>query len=512
MTHADALQILTENRKLREENAQLKFDVHHLEVMLRLKQLSMFAPSSERHVASPLFPGSLATSVPESIDDDVEIAGHRRRKKKRPAIPENAPREIVKHDVPEGERFCPVHGIDLTRGDDRKSQQVEWIPAKIKVIEHVCATYCCPICDKTVKIAEAPSSPIPGSIATAGLLAQIATAKFADGLPLYRQEGILARAGFQITRTTMATWMGRLADMLVPLCNLFNDVILQSPVIFVDETHLQVLKVPGKAATSKSYLWVRVGGLVGRKIVLFHFDPSRSSDVPVALLEGYKGYMTTDDYSGYNRVAQMAGIRRLQCWMHIRRYFKNALKALGKHGKGGLADQGLAKIRKLYVIERDCHDFSPEDRHRHRIEHATPLLDDFYNWLEGSIGDVPPKSATAKAIKHALDVWPYLTIYLENGHLLMDNSPAENAIRPVAIGRKNWMFCDTVTGAETTATLYSVIETAKANGLDPFVYLKHVIERLTTAETLADVEALLPWNIVKSQIPTAVEVQNTANF
>lgn len=508
MTYPDAEKILTENRQLREEVAQLKLDLHQLEVMLRLQRLAKFAPSSERYMNS-LFAEAPVVSRHEE-EESSEVKPHKRRKKKRPVIPETAPREVVRHDIPDSEKFCQLHGVGLSRGDDRKFEQVEWIPASIKVIEHLSATYCCPICDKTVKVAEPPASPIPGSIATPSLLAQIATSKFADGLPLYRQEGILARSGIQLSRTTMATWMGRLASLLTPLCNLFNDALLQCPVIFADETHLQVLKVPGKAATSKSYLWVRVGHLYESKIVLFHFDPTRSASVPMTLLEGYKGFVMTDDYSGYNRIESVDGIRRLQCWMHVRRYFKKALKALGKHGKGGVADLALAKIRKLYMIERECHDFTPEERYKHRLEFAKPLLDEFHTWLEGAFNELPPKSATGKAAKHALEIWPYLTIYLEDGRLIMDNSPAENSIRPVAIGRKNWMFSDTVEGAETTATLYSVIETAKANGLDPFAYLMLVTERLPLASTLEDIELLLPWNIRKLHGSVAPPLQESA--
>jgi transposase len=492
MTHAEAM---AENRKLREENAQLKHDVRQLEVMLRLQRMSQFAPSSERHIATPLFPG--VAPAASSADDDAgrEVKAHLRRKKKRAVIPENALTETVPHDVPEGERICPVHGVYLSRGADRTTRRVEWIPAIVKVVEHVCAAYCCPICDRVVKTAEPPPSPIPGSIATPSLLAQVATAKFADGLPLYRQESILARAGIELSRTTLATWMGRVATLLTPLCNLFSDLLLSAKVLFVDETHLQVLKVPGKAATSKSYLWVRVGDVDGKKIILFHFDPTRSGEVPTLLLDGYRGFVTTDDYSGYNRIEKMPGIRRLQCWMHIRRYFKKALKALGKHGRGGIADQALSRIRELYAIERECANFAPDERRAHRLEFAKPKLDDFREWLEAALGDLPPKSATAKAVKHALDVWDYLVVYLEDGHLLMDNGPAENAIRPVAVGRKNFLFADSVEGAETTAVLYSVIETAKAHGFDPFAYLRLVIERLTVARSVEDIEALMPWNI-----------------
>lgn len=470
--------------------------------MLRLKHLSQFAPSSERHVATPLFPSPDSTPSSEDQEARAEVKAHLRRKKKRSVIPDNMPRQRVEHDLAESERFCPVHGANLNRGKDLVTTRVEWIPATITVTDHISATYCCEICDKTVKIAEPPPSPIKGSIATASLLAQIASAKFGDGLPLYRQESILARAGIELSRTTMATWMGKVGTLLTPLYNLMSDLLEQSPVLFVDETHLQVLKVKDKRPTSKSYLWVRVGCVEKKKIVLFHFDPTRSSQVPLALLAGYRGFVMTDDYSGYNAVESLPGIRRLQCWMHVRRYFKKALKALGKHGKGGIADQALARIRQLYMIERECAGLTPEERYQYRLERAKPLLDDFREWLEISHGELPPKSATGKAVKHALDVWSYLVVYLEDGRLTMDNAPAENAIRPVAIGRKNFLFCDSIEGAEATAILYSIIETAKAHGFDPFTYLRIAIERLTVALTVDDIEALLPWNLPMSLPPT----------
>lgn len=507
MTRADIEKIVAgaeqthkENRSLREENAQLKLDIRQLEVMLRLQRLSQFAPSSERYTATPLFQASPVKAEPVAEEEKIGIKGYRRRrKKKRAVIPENAIKESIFHDVPATERMCPQHGIELQRGADQKTHQVEWIPAVVKVIEHVMATYCCPICERAVKVAEPPPSPIPGSIATPSLLAHIATSKFADGLPLYRQEGILARAGIQLSRTTLATWMGRLAEHLVPLCNLYSDLLHHSAAIYMDETHLQVLKVEGKSPTSKSYLWVRVGDVDGHRIVLFHFDPTRSGSVPIELLDGYRGYVMTDDYGGYNGIEKMPGIRRLQCWMHVRRYFRKALKLLGKHGQGGVADQALSRIRRLYEIERECADFDVMARHRHRLEFAKPLLADFREWLEIVGVEVPPSGATGRAVSHALSIWEYLTVYLDDGHLLMDNNPAENAIRPVAVGRKNWLFSDSVEGAEATATLYSVIETAKAHGFDPYLYLRIVIERLTIAKTVEDVEALLPWNIKRTQ-------------
>ena len=490
-------QVRGENSRLREKVAQLQVDINDLQALLRFFQKLPFTPTSERYANQPLLfpdtPEALASAeARDGSVDATEVKGHT-RKKKRAVIPADIPREVRFHDVPEDQKVCPNHGVALERSGDQISHKVEWIPAKIKVFEDVCAVYCCPICEKNVKIAELPPSPIPGSIATASLLAHIATAKYADGLPLYRQEGILQRHGFNLTRTTMATWMGRLAGLLAPLYNLFADVLFVSPVIYIDETHLQVLKVAGKKPTSKSYLWVRVGGISGQRVVLFDFGPGRGGDVAKRLIEGYEGFVTTDGYDGYNIIEGLKGVRRLQCWMHVRRYFKKALKVLGKAGKGGIADQGLKKIQDLYAIERACAEFTDDERYKFRLERSKPLLDEFHVWLQAAFKDVPPKGVTGVAINYALERWPYLTVFLEDGCLLMDNGPAENAIRPVAVGRKGWLFSDTVEGAETTAMLYSIVETAKANGKDPHAYLTMVIDRLPHAKTLADVEALLPW-------------------
>lgn len=495
-----------EIRRLREQNAQLEKDVEQLTAMLRYLQKSRFAASSERYV-SPEQPmliheeSEAKQAEALSPDDDTqptEVEDKKRRKKKRPVIPAHLPRHVIKHDVPEDERVCPHHAVPLEKSGERRSEQLEWSPAKIHVIEHVCATYNCPVCDGEAKAAEPPPAPIPGSVASPSLLAHIATAKYADALPLYRQEAILARHGIQLTRTTMATWMGRLAQMLMPLYNLMNETLLASPVVYIDETHLQVLKVEGKAATSKSYLWVRVGAdEAGHKIVLFHFDPSRGSQVAKTLLSGYEGFVMTDGYDGYNAVEALPGIRRLQCWMHVRRHFKKALDILGAPAKGGITEQGLQKIQDLYRIEREAAEMTPAERHAHRLKHAKPLLEAFRPWLEEALLDLPPKGVAAQAVRYALERWSYLEVFLEDGRLEIDNRLAENAVRPVAVGRKNWLFSDSVSGAEASAVIYSIIETVKANGAEPFAYLQRVIERMVSAISLADVEALLPWASVK---------------
>ena len=493
---ADFSQLQGENRRLRETVSQLQVDLHDMQALLRYFQRLPFSPSSERDSPNqPLLIQDTPETTPESKaaanEDSTDVKGHK-RKKKRPTIPPDAPREVRVHDIPDAEKFCPEHGVPLEKDGERVTEKVEFIPAHIRVIQDVCLTYGCPVCDKTVKAAEPPPSPIPGSIATPSLLAHIATAKFADGLPLYRQEKILQRYGLDLTRTTMATWMGHLGTLLAPLYNLFADTMVLGPVLYIDETTHQVLKTD-KKPTSKSYMWIRVGGVDGQKVVLFHFSTTRSGSVAKDLLEGFKGHVMTDGYDGYNIIEGMDGIIRMQCWMHARRYYKKAVKVLGKAGKGGIADQALAKIRALYAIERDCAEMTAEERHQVRLDRSKPLLDAFRPWLEAAMKDVPPQSVTGKAINYTLVRWDQLVIYLAAGHLKMDNGPAENAIRPFAVGRNSWLFSDTIGGAEASAVLYSIIETAKANGKEPLAYLTRVIEHLPQAKTLADIEALLPW-------------------
>ena len=492
---AHDIALAKENLRLREEVAQLLLDVSDLKAMLRYLQGTRFAPSSERDMSNQpfLIPPVPGEQVSDDDDEDGEVKGHK-RKKKRQGLPKGVATDVIQHDLAEDEKVCATHGIALEKTGEKILNQVEWIPAKIEIKEHHLPRYSCSICDCVVKETPPPPSPIPGSMATPSLLAQIACSKYADGLPLYRQEGILRRHGLELTRTTMATWMVRLGELVTPLFNLFSDTLVLGSVMYMDETHLQVLSVPGKRATTKSYLWVRVGGTDDQKVVLFDFGPGRHAEVALRLVKGFQGYIHTDGYDpAYDKVEAIPGIIRVQCWMHVRRTFKTALKTLGKAGKGGICAQAISRIKALYAIERETAALSPEQRCLVRQEKAKPLLDSFKVWLDEHAHLIPPKSVTGKAMAYALNRWPALLIYLDDGRLKMDNGPAENAIRPVAIGRKNWMFSDSVAGAHASAMIYSIIETAKANGLDPHAYLSRVIDRLPHAKTLADIEALLPW-------------------
>ncbi|MDO8864263.1 IS66 family transposase, partial [Haliea sp. E1-2-M8] len=321
----------------------------------------------------------------------------------------------------------------------------------------------------------------------------ITVSKYQDALPLYRQETILQRIGVDIPRATLANWMIKAGQLVQPLINLLRDQLLAHDLIQMDETTVQVLKESGKAAQSKSYLWLQRGGPPGQPVVLYDYDPGRGQAVPLRLLAGFKGYLQTDGYDGYNAVVAAQQLTHVGCMAHARRRFSEAVKAQGKRGKTGKAHQGLAYIQKLYRVEAGARQLPPEQRRVLRQERAAPVLQQLRQWLDQSLPQVPPGSATGKALQYLHNEWDKLVVYLEDGRLEIDNNLAENAIRPFVTGRKNWMFSDSLAGVNASANLYSLIETAKANGLEPYAYLRQVYEQLPRANTVEAIEALLPW-------------------
>jgi transposase len=477
-----------------------------LEEKLRLALHKRFAASSEK--ASPdqpdLFNEAEAISAQAVTEEaTTTVPEHKRRKRGRKPLPDHIPRTRIEHDIPEHEKICAC-GCRKSRIGEAVSEQLDIVPAKIQVLQHVRFKYACMSCEgveddgPAVTIAPLPPQPIPKSNASPGLLAHIVTAKFQDGLPLYRQETMFARIGVELPRSTMANWMIRVGDLIRPLINLMQEVLQGFDVLQMDETTLQVLKEKGRAATSKSYMWVARGGPPSSQVILFTYDPSRSSAVPLALLADYEGYLQTDGYDGYTAVAKRKGIIHVGCLAHARRKFDEAIKAQAKHktGRGGLAKQGFEMIQRIYRVEREAveREFGPDERKRLRDEKAKPLWEEMRQWLERSHGQAPPGTLTGKALGYLNTQWPRLIRYLDDGRLEADNNRTENAIRPFVMGRKAWLFCDTPAGADASARLYSLIETAKANRVEPYAYLRHVFTELPKATTLAEIEALLPWN------------------
>jgi len=494
---ADKQAAVEKNERLTTENQRYKVQVLTLTEQLNLALARRYAASSEKIAPDQirLFDeaevDAEAQAVMSSEDDTITVPEHTRKKRGRKTLPESLPRIDVVHELADAERICPHDGKPLTEIGEVTSEQLDIIPAKIQVIRHIRKQYAC-TCGHCIKTAPLPAQPIPKSLASPGLLAHITVSKYQDALPLYRQETILKRIGVELPRATLANWMIQAGSLIQPLINLLRDRLLAYDILQMDETTVQVLNEPGKTAQSKSYLWLQRGGPPDQPVVLYDYDPGRGAGVPKRLLDGFRGYLQTDGYDGYNAAVAMNGLTHLGCMAHARRKFSEAVMAQGKNKKRGKAHRGLALIQKLYRIEKQARTLTPEDRHGHRHRHARPILDELRAWLGDTLPQMPPTSATGKALNYLNNEWDKLIRYLDDGRLAIDNNGAENAIRPFVVGRKNWLFSASVKGVKASANLYSLIETAKANGLEPYTYLRRVFAELPQADSVEAIEVLLP--------------------
>jgi len=492
----------------RELSAQKDAQIDHLSQQyqqileqFRLAQQRQFGQSSEVSLDQlGLFNETEQTVEADDLEAEQETISYTRRKPKRKPLPKDLPRETIVHDIADADKTCDCCGHELHCMGEDKSEQLEFIPASIKVIEHVRLKYSCRQCEQQgtrvdIKIAPVPPAPIPKSIATASLLSQIITSKYQYALPLYRQEQMFKQYGIELSRKTMADWMIRCSELLVPIYQRLKAIQLQQTVMNADETPLKVIHED----KSRCYMWVYCTGSDSPpdkntdkdpppNIVLYDYQNSRAGHCPRDYLDGYQGYLQVDGYAGYAQT----GATLVGCFAHARRKFIEVQRAQVK-GKTGKADWAISHIRKLYRIESEIKEKASAEKQTRRQAQAKPLLDQFKAWLDKSALQVPPKSAIGKAIAYSLGQWSKLERYIEDGNLQIDNNRAERAIKPFVIGRKNWLFSNTANGAQASAMLYSLIETAKANGLTPFDYLHHLLTELPRQSR--DIEQLLPWNV-----------------
>jgi transposase len=492
-------QIILENQRRFEKENEL------LREQIRLLLAQMFGKKSEKGLADsgayqiPLF------DMPEpevEEDEEVEIPSHPRKKPGRKKLPDALPRVKIVHDLEEDEKVCDC-GEQLDCIGEDFSEKIDIVPAVIRVIRHIRPKYACKHCDglettgSVVKIAPPPLQIIPKSIATAGLLAYILTAKFCDALPFYRQERQLERIGVEISRASMCSWAMKAAAACQPVLELLHQEIRSGPLVNIDETTVQVLHEPGRAASTKSYMWVCRGGAHDSPGFIYHYAPSRSGDVAKALLQGYCGVVQSDGYKGYDFLDEKDGIHHAGCLAHARRKFTDAQKARGKVKKPGSIEVALGYIRKIYAAESQAKSkgFTGDKLLHWREEKAEPLFDDFFKWLSKKSLQVAPKSLLGQAVSYTLKQWNRLLVYLKYPDVTPDNNLAENAIRPFVIGRKNWLFSGTPDGAKASADLYSLIETAKANNLEPYKYLRYLFEKIPFALNEKDYRQLLPMNL-----------------
>ena len=449
-----------------------------------------------------------AQEEPDSDDaGSIDVPAHKRAKRGRKPLDPALPRHVVRHELPESDRVCPHDGAALQEIGVESSEQLDIIPQQVRVIRHERVKYACPCCDGALRLASKPAQVIPKGLFSEGLLAWVITSKYCDGLPLYRQAALLGRfGGGDLSRNTLAASIVRVGQAVQPIINLLRDHLLDAPLTYGDETTVQVLKEPGKSAQSKSFMWAQMTQGSGPEgtgppIRLFGYSPSRSTAAAQILYAGMRpgSVLMSDGYAVYDQIAQAHQLVHLACWAHCRRDFHDALQVLPKNARTAdqLAAQFIALIGQLYAVEAKAREdeLDATELLEQRKRHSVPVLHKIEALLLANLHAVLPGSLLGRALHYLSGQWSKLTLYVTNGAYPIDNNACENSIRPFVIGRRNWLFADTVAGANASANLYSLLQTCAANGVDGYRYLRALLAALPKAQTIDDYETLLPWSI-----------------
>ena len=453
----------------------------------RLLRHKQYGASSEQNDSDQIniFNEAEAFAELSALEPEItEVKAHYRKKTRLTAdkLPEDIPVEIVEHELPKEERFCPECGSALHTMGRETREELKMIPAKAVIVRHVRHVYACRECENVsdhvpVVKADIPEPVIKGGFASPEAISHIAVQKFMMASPLYRQEKEWGISGILLSRQTMSNWLIKASeDWLLPIWEEMKRKLCRHIVAHADETTLQVLNEPGKEAHSKSYMWMyRTSGEAKRQIVLYEYQPDRKYDHPKEFLKNFSGYLHTDGYDGYHKLP--GSIIIVGCWAHLRRKLFDALKTLPKDKRAGTnAEKGVAYCDKLFHLEKQFALMTPENRLKERERLSRPLMDEFFRWIEGL--SVLPGSLLGKAVTYAKSQKEYLGRYLLDGRLEISNNRAERSIKPFVIGRKNWLFSKTPGGARASAVYYSLIVTAMENGLNPFEYLNFVLTNM----------------------------------
>ena len=500
---------------LKKENNNYEKKIEILLEEIELWKKRLFGPKSEKFYADNDEQQFLFNEAEIGYDEATQadkqqphfetITYTRRVKKGRKKLPASLERVVKEIDIPESQKTCPS-------GKKRKfikwetSEKLDIKPPEVKVILTKRAVYGCPdsfcvICseegESSVKTAPAPPQLLEKTIVTPGLFSYLIASKFCDHLPYYRLEKIFSRYKIDISRQSLCRWTIKVFQKYKILQELLWKELLSGPLIGIDETTLQVILEYGRSAKTKSYLWAFRGGNPRAPTVIFLYRETRSAKFLLELLKDYSGYIQTDGYKGYNDLEVLTAIILIACWAHTRRKFDEAAKASKKKGSAKVA---LAMIQKLYLIERKTKGMDAEQRKKMRQKEAVPILNTIKDWLDKKIMQVLPKSLIGKAVSYALKLWPRLVKYVDDGSIPIDNNGVENAIRPECLGKKNWLFAYTPSGANASAFFYSLCETAKANGLEPYWYLRYLFENIITVKIEEAFRKLLPQYVDRSKI------------
>lgn len=479
------------NDLLREENAYLKrklFGVKSEKMPCSVEQLSLFDEAEQE-------------CEPELLE---EITYKRAKKKQKGTLEiklDNLKHVKEVYDIDEKDRICDICGTKMHRvGEEFVRHEVVYEPAKLYVKDIYRKTYECRNCRKRGKVvmlkAGTPAPVIPHSFTSPSVLSQVITDKFVNHMPLYRQEAEWKRLGLDLSRTTMANWLIIASrEYFIPIVNRMHEILVVEKYVHSDETTVQVLNEPGKLATSKSYMWVYSSIRESSKpIRIFEYKPDRKAENPQKFLENFSGTLISDGYGGYNNIS---GVVNAYCWAHARRKFYEALPADMKDVSDTLAYTGLKKIAKLFAIEKEIDTLPPEDKVKIRQEKSKPLVDDFFSWCADAQNKSLTRSKIGKAIQYALNLEKGLRVYLDDGLVPMTNSLDERNIRPFTVSRKNWLFSTSTKGADASASIFSLIETAKANRLSPFDYIEYILEIMPQIDIIQHPEKIdwfMPWS------------------
>lgn len=506
ITQENQAEPVPSTRELLKERDQLKAENQWLKEQLGLVKHRLFAPSTEKSPTGQealLFNEAEATAAPDLPEPESETITYTRRKVagQRELNLSGLPVEEVEYKLTEDEQICPsCQGHLHEMGADVRTE-IKIIPASVSVVKHIRTKYACRHCQTNelrtpILTAPMPVTAFPNSLASPSAVAHILCQKFVEGSPLYRQQAALHRLGFELSRQTMANWMLAGASWLDKLYGRMALHLKKGDIAHADETTLQVLHEEGRSAQSTSFMWLYRSGRDGPPIVLFEYQPTRAAEHPRAFLKGFSGFLHVDGYAAYEG---LPGVTLCGCWSHARRKFVeavNVLPAPARKAGGTPAHVGLAFCDALFKIERDLHDVTPGARFVARNERSRAVLDKMRVWLDDMEAKVLPKSALGTAVTYCRNQWSKLNTFLLDGRLEIDNNRSERAIKPFVIGRKNWLFSNTARGANSSAVIYSLVETAKENGLNPFPYLTYLFGQLPNIN-LKDPEALdllLPWS------------------
>jgi transposase len=502
---------------LQGENRQLAERIVKLEEELALARLHRFAPRSEKHMdrlfneaEQSVVEGDAGCEETDCVDLPntglPETEKPEGKKRGRKALPENLPRERVEYDLPDDEKACPCCRHQMHRMGETVTEQLH-IEVKAKVLQNVRFKYACRHCDRTgintpLVIAPMPKQPLPGSIATASTLAFALVHKYVDGTPLYRLAQTFERAGVPVSRGALGHWViGSSEKHLSRIYDALKLRLRSQTVIHGDETTVQVLKEKDREAASTSYMWAyRSGEDSDEPIVLLDYQPGRGQAYPQTFLGDYRGILMSDGYSAWRT---LEGATHLGCMAHSRRRFVDALKARKKGG--GPPAQALRFFDQLYRVERQAREENPDDgetrdhyMRRFRQQHSIPVLNALKEWLDKIAPKVLPDSKLGDAVSYTLNQWEYLTRFVEDGRMPIDNNLLERDIRIFATGRKSWLFSDTVDGARASAVVYSLMLTCRASRVEPLAWLRHVLTQLPQRADDADITDLLPFNFSKT--------------